>query len=81
MLALQDSLAGLKQWKSRDGGTPCWHRVGGDWWCLEELIPHPAVFLLGAGTQSCAQAQRSKGLTVPEAAPSPSPSSACTSCV
>lgn len=59
MLALQDPLAALKHWRSRDGATPCWHQgVGGDRWCLKELIPQPAVLLvsalllLGAGTSS-----------------------------
>lgn len=85
VLALQDSLAALKRWRSRGGGTPCWHRVGGDWWCLGELMAHPAVLLvsavllLGAGTSShcwdteLCSGPAHQGLTVPDGRSLPQP--------
>lgn len=94
MLALQDSLAALKHWRSWDGGIPCWHRVGGDRWCLKELIPHPAVLLvsamllLGAGTSSCfwdtqlCSGPEHKGVNCAERPlPPPALPLHCTSCV
>lgn len=85
VLALQDALAALKRWRSRDGATPCWHWGAG----TERMNPTPcsaagvAMLLLGAGTSCCcwdtqlcgqlSQAQRTKGLTVPNGRSLPQP--------